>query len=198
MKIIKFAVVILNGCLLAGCLSSSSIDSNDPSLQGVHGTPSLVVSKPFVANANVTDLESQLKGAYAGSEVQILRVGNEIKVTYPSDVLFGVGGEEILADSPVTLKPIVSVVKIYPGVKLRIDSFTDKSGSPEKNMTRSQARAQAIDLYLIDNGVLVENMSFKGYGSDYPVASNDTAEGRALNRRVVITISKVPAPQAAV
>jgi outer membrane protein OmpA-like peptidoglycan-associated protein len=83
---------------------------------------------------------------------------------------------------------------------VRIDTFTDISGSPEKNVMHSEERAQSIARYLLNSGVAAESISLRGYGGAYPVASNEVAEGRTLNRRVVITISKipVPAPQSAV
>lgn len=194
MKMMKPAVAVLSVFLLAGCATSSVIDASNASTPG---GASVAVSKPFVANANTLALDSQLKTAYAGSQVQVLRVGNELKITYPSDVLFGVGGEAVLPEVQASLAPIVDVFKVYPHAKLRVDSFTDKSGSPEKNTVRAENRAQSVADYLISSGVPAASATLKGYGSNYPVMSNDTADGRAMNRRVVITISRIPAPQGA-
>ena len=186
----KIAMVILSGLLLVGCATSNLSDlSSSPS-----STSSVVAIKPFVGNPNAFALDTQLQQEYAGSQVQVLRVGNEIKVTYPADMLFGVGGVELLGGSEATLDAFIKAAKEYPQAKLRVDSLTDSSGIQANNITRSEDRAQNVARYLANNGLSVENMTLKGYGSAYYVASNETPEGRAQNRRLVITISNIPLP----
>lgn len=187
----KYAIIFLSSFLLAGCAASDFSDT--ASSRGVNKAPLMNVTKPFVANAQVMALNAQLQQAYSNHEAQVLRVGNEIKVTYPSDVLFGVGGEALLPSSQAVLDPLIAAVKAYPRATVRMDGFTDNSGSQESNVTHSEGRAQSVARYLIGDGLAADKMSLKGYGSDDPVASNDTPEGRAQNRRIVITI-KVPEP----
>ena len=186
----KYLVIFLSSFILAGCATSGFNDVS--SGNGAYATPANNITKPFVANANITALNAQLQRDYAGSQVQVLKVGNEIKVTYPSDFLFGVGGEALLPSSQASLDPLISAVKLYPLATVRIDCFTDKSGSPEQNVAHSEERAQSVARYLISGGLAAGKMSLKGYGSDFAVAKNDTVEGRAKNRRLVLTI-KVPA-----
>ncbi len=188
----KYAIIFLSGFLLAGCASNSKDMFSSPEISAA---PAIGATRPFVANTNALALNTKLQQAYSSSEnqVQVLRIGNEIKVTYPDDLLFGVGGVDLLSDSQGYLDVFVAAAKEYPEAKLRVDSFTDNSGIQANNIIRSQQRAENVARYLVDNGLPIGKMSLKGYGSDYPVASNETPEGRAENRRVVITI-KVPAP----
>ena len=190
----KVAIVCLSGLLLVGCAGSDLSDLNSSQ----SSAPTVVAIKPFVGNPNIFALNTQLQQDYAGSQVQVLSVGNEIKVTYSADMLFGVGGVELLSGTETTLDTFIKAAKEYPQAKLRVDSLTDSSGIQANNITRSEDRAQNVARYFADNGLSVENMTLKGYGSAYYVASNETPEGRAQNRRIVITISNVPLPLPAV
>ena len=188
----KYAIIFLSGFLLVGCASSSKdmFSSKEAS-----AAPAIGTTRPFVPHSNTLALNTQLQQAYSSSEgqIQVLRLGNEIKVTYPDDLLFGVGGVDLLSGSQSYLGAFITAAKAYPEAKLRVDSFTDNSGIQANNVTRSQQRAENVARYLADNGLSTKNISLKGYGSDYPIASNEMFEGRATNRRIVITI-KVPAP----
>jgi OOP family OmpA-OmpF porin len=70
------------------------------------------------------------------------------------------------------------------GSKLEIAGYTDNTGNLEHNMKLSQSRAEAVMNYLVDKGVSASMLVAKGYGPEFPIASNATAEGRAENRRV--------------
>ncbi len=177
------SVIFLFGC--------ASMDlSSKPTHQPAVSVSRVVTS--WERNPNALALTSQLQKSYSMNEVQVLRVGDEIKMTYLSDRLFGVAGEVLLPSAQVDLKPVLSAVKTYPDLILRIDSFTDTSGDAVKNTTHSEVRAQSIVHYLMGMGVKPDHLSFKGYGGEYPIISNETIEGRSLNRRIVITL-RVPA-----
>lgn len=192
----KYAFVFLSGLLLVGCAATDLSDLSSSR----KSAPKVAVTKPFSANPATVALAVQLEHSYAGAQVQVFRVGNEIKVTYPADELFGVGGVELLPSALVLLDPFINAVKIYPEAKLRVDSFTDNSGIRANNVARSEDRAQNVARYLVENGLPAGKMTLKGYGSDYYIADNETPEGRAQNRRVVLTISPpytIPSPQKA-
>jgi hypothetical protein len=72
----------------------------------------------------------------------------------------------------------------YPGLKIEIQGHTDNQGSADYNQDLSQRRAQTVKTYLVANGTDDSRLAAKGYGFSQPVASNDTKEGRAKNRRV--------------
>lgn len=186
----RVLAILLGGLFLTSC---SSIDLSSEQPVSSTSVENIQAVNTFSPNSRISALNEQLKNAYASSQVQVLQVGNELKVTYPSDLLFGVGGEALLPDSQTSLDILIKAASVYPQTKVRIDCFTDKSGSAEKNLVHSQERAQSVAVYLAANGIPQEQITLQGYGSDHPVVSNDTAEGRAANRRVVITL-KVPAP----
>jgi outer membrane protein OmpA-like peptidoglycan-associated protein len=77
-----------------------------------------------------------------------------------------------------------------PTVKIEIRGGTDNVGSSEHNQTLSENRAQAVKLFLVQSGVEAERLSTVGYGSRRNTASNQSPEGRALNRRVDFRVVK--------
>ncbi len=105
-----------------------------------------------------------------------------------STVLTGVnfesGSARIKGESFGTLDDVVVQMKSNPGMKAEIAGFTDDSGSASLNRTLSQRRAEAVMNYLISKGIPADSLTAKGYGPDQPLAGNDTAEGKAKNRRV--------------
>lgn len=79
----------------------------------------------------------------------------------------------------------IHVLKQNPSLTVEIQGHTDSRGSEAYNLKLSENRAQAVKQHLVDNGISASRLTTKGFGEAYPVASNDTAEGRAHNRRVV-------------
>lgn len=104
-----------------------------------------------------------------------------------NNLLFETGKDIIMPASLPELKRIATYVATY-GYKVRLAGHTDNIGQPEANKALSQARAKAVRNQLIAYGVAPEAIKAYGYGDLQPVASNDTEEGRQLNRRVEITI----------
>jgi OOP family OmpA-OmpF porin len=82
------------------------------------------------------------------------------------------------------LENVLVVMKKNPAMKLEIQGYTDNKGSADKNKVLSEKRAMAVKKYFESKGIKKDRLSAKGYGPDSPVATNDTAEGRAENRRV--------------
>ena len=79
---------------------------------------------------------------------------------------------------------IVKLLKGYPDLRIEIQGHTDSQGRKDYNLKLSERRAQTVKSFLIIYGIDASRMTTKGYGPDKPVASNETDEGRALNRRV--------------
>lgn len=105
------------------------------------------------------------------------------------DVLFDTGKAELKGGAVVTISKIANFMKTYPTRKLLVEGFTDSRGSDEYNRNLSERRANAVRSALVAGGVESERVDVRGYGEAYPVASNDTPEGRQLNRRVEVIIS---------
>ena len=100
-------------------------------------------------------------------------------------ILFATGSSTIEGESTPTLKEIGDMLTSHADLKLMIEGHTDNVGSAASNQKLSEARADAVRQYLIDNyHIDASRLQAKGYGAAKPVASNDTAEGRQQNRRV--------------
>lgn len=105
------------------------------------------------------------------------------------DVLFDTGKAELKGGAVVTISKISNFMKTYPTRKLLVEGFTDSRGSDSYNLDLSERRANAVRNALTAAGVESERIQVRGYGESYPIASNDTPEGRQLNRRVEVIIS---------
>lgn len=103
------------------------------------------------------------------------------------NLLFETGSDVILPTSLPELKRIAAYVAAY-GYKIRLEGHTDNVGQPEANKVLSQARAESVKRQLVAFGCDPAQISAFGYGDTQPVAPNDSEQGRALNRRVTLTI----------
>ncbi len=111
-----------------------------------------------------------------------------------SGVLFETGGDQLSANAQGRLDTVANALAAYPDRNILIEGYTDAQGSDEANRQLSQRRADAVRAHLESRGVPSERLRSIGKGETSPVASNDTPEGRANNRRVEIVIE--PARQA--
>ena len=102
--------------------------------------------------------------------------------------LFPSGSSVLNKSTAVGLDKVADWIKDNPNAKVEIAGYTDSVGSDANNLKLSQARAKAVYTYLVGKGCSSKNLSYKGYGEADPVADNDTAEGRAANRRVELHI----------
>jgi len=102
------------------------------------------------------------------------------------DLQFETGKAEIRATYYNNLNEIVTILKQNPGIAVEIQGHTDSQGSAKMNRRLSERRALAVKDYLVGKGVDEDRLSYEGYGEEKPIASNDTAQGRAKNRRVEI------------
>jgi len=103
-------------------------------------------------------------------------------------IKFRTSSDEIEADSAPVIADLASVLKGCASVKVEIAGHTDNVGPPEFNKDLSQRRAQSVAKALEGQGVAADRMTAVGYGEERPVASNDTREGRALNRRTEFVV----------
>lgn len=102
--------------------------------------------------------------------------------------LFPSGSSVLNKSTAVGLDKVADWIKDNPNAKVEIAGYTDSVGSDANNLKLSQARAKAVYTYLVGKGCSAKNLTYKGYGEADPVADNDTAEGRAANRRVELHI----------
>jgi len=88
------------------------------------------------------------------------------------------------------LKRGVEVLKKYDRYSIVIEGHTDSTGDESYNMILSEKRAKSVGMFLIENGIDSERLSYKGYGPRYPIDTNETREGRTRNRRVEFILIK--------
>ena len=89
-----------------------------------------------------------------------------------------------MSESMGTLNEIVKLMKAHEDLKFEIDGYTDSDGSDDANMKLSQSRADAVKARLADLGINKDRLIAKGFGETRPIDKNDSAEGKANNRRV--------------
>lgn len=106
-----------------------------------------------------------------------------------SHVFFNTGKYTLHQETREMLAKMAGIFLAYPGIKIEVDGYTDNTGSEEVNEKLSQQRADTVESFLVQQGVPATSISSHGFGEANPVAPNDTATGRAMNRRVEIVIS---------
>lgn len=137
------------------------------------------------------ELESRFRtvqGMFTSDEAEVYRQGDNVLIrsygfNFPS------GGSEIQSANFPLLKKIITATKQFPQSKIKVAGHTDNRGSDELNMTLSTDRADKVAQFLVQVGNLEsQSVSSIGFGKTQPLASNETVEGRAANRRVEILI----------
>lgn len=99
-------------------------------------------------------------------------------------VNFHTDSDKLTDESIVILDGVSTTLKLYPDLKLEVSGHTDSVAEDDYNKHLSQRRAERVREYLISKGAAADNLTARGYGEERPIASNETAEGKALNRRV--------------
>ena len=128
------------------------------------------------------ELEQDLAGA------KIERVGEGIKITFESGLLFDVAKSDLRPEAQLNLAKMAGILNKYPDTNILIEGHTDSDGSDESNQTLSERRAQAVSHYLASQSVTSSRMSSIGYGERQPIADNGSTEGKRANRRVEVAI----------
>ena len=113
---------------------------------------------------------------------------NKISLAYKEPIRFGHNSAEIENASYSDIDATAAVLKKYPNAKVTVNGYTDSLGDPAYNVALSQRRAQAVADALVKRGVKAENVSAVGHGAVNPIATNKTAAGRRMNRRVELEI----------
>ena len=106
-----------------------------------------------------------------------------------SDVLFDSGKYTLKSGAREKLSKVAGILLAYPGLNIEVDGHTDNVGSEEYNQNLSDQRAESVRAYLVEQGVLTGSVTAKGFGKSQPVGTNETAEGRQINRRVELVVS---------
>lgn len=172
------------GALLGGLLGSQIAGDRTTGAivgAGAGGIAGAVIGQRLDRQA--AELREQL-----GDDVNIRRTGNDIVLTMPQDILFAFDSAELRSDLRRDLQSIGASLQRYPDTRVIITGHTDSIGDASYNQRLSERRAESVSSVLRGAGVSAGRILTRGAGQTQPVASNDTEEGRAQNRRVEIVI----------
>jgi len=128
----------------------------------------------------------EMREDIAGAKIE--RVGEGIKITFDSGLLFNVDKSELSAASKTNLTNLAEILTKYDDTEILLEGHTDASGSDAYNLELSKKRAASVSNFLTGQNVRINRFSVEGYGEAQPIASNETVEGRQENRRVEVAI----------
>jgi chemotaxis protein MotB len=185
-------VLLLSAFALAGCMVPKS-DLEDAQAQNAQLT---------TQNQQLQTQVQQLTTQVADDHTQICRLIGAIKYTVNSDLLFPSGSYQMSSAGQQIIGRLASQLAQFQQHHLVVEGYTDNQAigaqlrrqGIDSNEALSQKRADAVMAYLVSQGVSQDMISAKGNGEANPVASNDTAQGRALNRRVELHLADTGCP----
>lgn len=135
--------------------------------------------------------ERELRARTAGTDVQVMRQGDQLVLNMPSGITFAHNDATVQPQFRPTLDRVADVLAQYDQTYVDVYGHTDSTGTDSYNQRLSERRATAVADYLAGHGVQSARLGTRGFGESEPVASNETEDGRAANRRVEIKIVPV-------
>jgi outer membrane protein OmpA-like peptidoglycan-associated protein len=135
--------------------------------------------------------EAKLRQRLRESGVSVTRSGNQIILNMPGNVTFRTNSADISADFYQVLNSVAVVLDEYKNTTIDVIGHTDSVGADDYNQRLSEQRARSVAEYLAGQKVLAARLLIAGRGKTQPIASNDTPEGRAQNRRVTLQITPI-------
>lgn len=206
----RLAAVVAAGALVAGCtaLESNKRAATGTAVGAATGAGAGAAIGAIAGNkagegaaigAIVGALGGGAVGAYmdqqqrdleaaVGNEDQVRRDGDQLALTMSGDFLFATGSADLAPGARTKLARVARVLAKYPETQLEVVGHTDSTGSTEVNQRLSEARAEAVATELTAQGIDRSRILARGIGASQPLASNDSAVGRARNRRVEIEV----------
>jgi len=135
--------------------------------------------------------EAELHTRLQNTGVSVTRVGDSIILNMPGNITFATDSSNISADFYQVLDSVALVINEFEKTYVDVIGHTDSTGRAEYNQQLSVARASSVARYLESQKVVPQRVNTQGMGQNAPIASNDTPEGRALNRRVEIRLTPI-------
>lgn len=135
--------------------------------------------------------EAKLRQQLQNSGVQVVRDGDNIILNMPGNITFATNSAEVNSDFSDVLNSVGLVLKEYDKTYVDVLGHTDSTGSDSYNQQLSERRANSVANILINHGIIPERLVVRGLGETYPIADNNSENGRSLNRRVEIALSPV-------
>jgi len=208
----KLSVIVVASLLVLSCASSNPDDPNAQAKRGagVGAAAGAVIGAILGNQAGGAGKTGAVVGAIAGAAiggaaghrmdqqqkelqqipgVEVTRPAeNEIAVQLTNDILFDFNSAALRPESQSTLRDLANNFQRYPDETVSVEGHTDNVGSVDYNQNLSERRAYGVKDYLASQGLPGSRITAVGYGETRPKASNDTPEGRQVNRRVEIHI----------
>ena len=197
--------------LLAGCANMTETQKNTATGAGVGAVAGALISAAtgghagtgaavgagvgalgtYIWSSNLEKQRRDMQAATQGTGVGVTQTAdNQLKLDIPSDISFAVGRSDISPSFAPVLDQFAAGLRNNPNAEVRIVGHTDSTGTDAINKPLSIDRAAATRDYLVARGVNPQIFVIEGHGSTRPIATNDTAEGRAKNRRVEIYVGE--------
>mgnify|MGYP001155026388 CR=1 FL=1 len=204
-RIVTFAVVAVLVVAMVGCASMSKRDMG-VLIGGAGGAVVGAAVGDAAGNTAVGAILGAVVGGTAGGIIgnymdkqaaemerdlegaKVERVGEGIKVTFASGILFDVDKADLRAEARENIAKLAVILNKYEDTNILLEGHTDSDGSEEYNMKLSERRARAVSNFLAQQNVDARRMSVMWYGESQPVADNSTVTGKQANRRVEVAI----------
>jgi outer membrane protein OmpA-like peptidoglycan-associated protein len=116
------------------------------------------------------------------------RIGEGIKITFDSGILFTVNSSTLEPTAKTSIAKLGVILNKYPDTNILVTGHTDSDGTEQYNQSLSEGRAKSVSNYIMSRGINSQRLSVIGLGEGEPAVSNETTEGKRLNRRVEIAI----------
>jgi outer membrane protein OmpA-like peptidoglycan-associated protein len=191
-------IVFIASFILGGCAASSTNTKINPtrsSVTGVEIGPETkgevlgAVAGDEVAQEMMDEQETAMRDALADCESAVVkREGNVLTISLKTDAGFGTGSSNVHPEAYKELDQIARIMVDYPQTTIMIEGHTDNTGSETFNILLSERRANHIKHHFLQRGVSTKRIAVVGVGEARPIATNTTAQGRQMNRRVEIII----------
>ena len=207
-----FTLSVAGSLVLAGCASMSQSQQSTAEGAGIGAAAGAVIGAlagggegaaigaaagagagalgGYLWNDHLEKQKQQMQKATEGTGVKVTQTpDNRLKINVPSDAGFASDSAQLNPKLHAPLNELAASLLQNPAETVQIVGYTDSTGGDSINYPLSQNRAQSVEGYLVSRGVQPQRITTQGLGSQNPVASNDTAEGRALNRRVEVFVA---------
>lgn len=132
--------------------------------------------------------EARLRQELERTGVSVTRIGDNITLNMPGNITFALDSADLNAGFYDVLNSVATVLNEFDQTVIEVAGHTDSTGSDQYNQALSERRASSVAAYLRTRGILADRMIEVGMGESRPIATNATAEGRQLNRRVELTL----------
>ena len=176
------------GGVIGGILGNNIGKGGNTALGAVIGAAVGGAAGGVIGN-NMDKQAQKIEQVLPGAEVVRTEEGINLILDENSKVTFDYNKSSLTSTAKANLDKLIEVFKEYPDTDLLVIGYTDNVGSQSYNKPLSEQRAQSVKDYLISKGIASSRLTSTGKGIEDPIADNSTAEGRAKNRRVEVTIT---------